>query len=156
MEWAFRGPFTLRERLDTLDVRDLAALDEERMEEVFRTKPALHRYPGSMARRALALCRHVVSEYDGDAERVWADVSDADTLYERLRALPGYGDEKAKIMVAGLAKRFGVRPSGWEVVSAPFSDDEPRTVADVDSPEALARVREWKRARKTAGAGKAD
>ncbi len=148
MEWAFRGPATLSERLGGLDASRIAAMSPEELEAVFKEKPALHRYPGSMAKRTHALCVHVVDTYGGDAAKVWRGVRDPEVLLARLRALPGYGDDKAKIMLAILAKRFGRAPAGWEQAAAPFSDEHPRSAADVDSPEALLRVREWKRAQK--------
>ncbi|MCU0269349.1 MAG: Fe-S cluster assembly protein HesB [Acidimicrobiales bacterium] len=156
MEWAFRGPATLRDRLGELDAAAIAALDPADLAAAFSQKPALHRYPGSMARRTQALCQHLVDHYDGDAARVWRGVRTGDELYRRLRELPGYGDEKAKIFLALLAKRFGKRPDGWERAASPFSDATPRSVADIDSPEALARVREFKKAMKAEGKGKAD
>jgi len=156
MEWAFRGPASLSARLGGLDAARIAAMSPEAIEAVFKEKPALHRYPGSMAKRTLALCRHLVDSYDGDAAEVWRGVRDPQVLLDRLRALPGYGDEKAKIMLAVLAKRFGRAPKGWEALAAPFSDDRPRSVADVDSPESLVRVREWKRAQKAKGRTKSE
>jgi uncharacterized HhH-GPD family protein len=156
MEWAFRGPATLSARLGGLDAARIAAMSPEAIEAVFKEKPALHRYPGSMAKRTLALCRHVVDSYGGDAAKIWRGVRDPEVLFSRLVALPGYGDEKAKIMLAILAKRFGRAPEGWEAVARPFSDDKPRSVADVDSPESLTRVRAWKRAQKAKGRTKSD
>jgi uncharacterized HhH-GPD family protein len=156
MEWAFRGPATLRDRLGTLDARAIAEMPPDELEAVFRAKPALHRYPGSMAKRTHALCQHLVDEYDGDAAAVWRDAPDGAELLRRLRDLPGFGAEKSKIFLALLAKRFGVRPPGWEQAAAPFSDSTPRSVADIDSPETLAQVRDWKRVQKARGKGKAD
>ena len=156
MEWAFRGPFTLRQRLEGLDATAIAAMSPDALEAVFRAKPALHRFPGSMAKRTHALCQHLVDEYGGDAGAVWRGVTSGDELYARLVALPGFGAEKAKIFQALLAKRLEVRPDGWERAAAPFSDDTPRSVADIDSPETLARVRDWKRTQKRHGRGKAD
>jgi len=156
MEWAFRGPFTLRQRLEGLDATAIAAMSPDALEAVFRAKPALHRFPGSMAKRTHALCQHLVDEYGGDAGAVWRGVTSGDELYARLVALPGFGPEKAKIFQALLAKRLEVRPDGWERAAAPFSDDTPRSVADIDSPETLARVRDWKRTQKRHGRGKAD
>jgi uncharacterized HhH-GPD family protein len=131
-------------------------MSPEAVEAVFKEKPALHRYPGSMGKRTHALCRHIAETYGGDAARIWRGVSDPNVVFERLRALPGYGDDKARIMLAILGKRFGRAPEGWERIAAPFSDDRPRSAADVDSPEALLRVREWKRAQKAKGATKSD
>ena len=156
MSWAFRGPSTLRARLGMLDASAIAVMDPDALDAVFREKPALHRYPGSMAQRTQALCQHLVAEYDGDAAKIWRRVQDPQVLLDRLRALPGFGDEKARIMMAVLGKRFGRAPSGWEAVAKPFGDSKPRSVADVSSPEALQRVRAWKQAQKAKGKGKSD
>ncbi len=159
MEWAFRGPYTLRERLGVsgqLDAATIAAMAPDDFEALFRNKPALHRYPGSMAKRTHDLCRHLIDQYDGDAAAVWRDASDGAEVYRRLRALPGYGEEKAKIFLAILGKRLGVAPPGWEEAAAPFSDTTPRSVADIDSPESLRRVREWKTEQKRKQRSKAD
>ena len=157
MEWAFRGPYNLERRLGVpLDATTVAALGEAKVEELFREKPALHRYPGSMGKRAHALAAHVLEHYGGDTAAIWRDAGSGEEVYERLRALPGYGEEKSKIFLAILGKRFGVAPPGWEAAAAPFSDATPRSVADVDSPESLARVREFKQARKAERKGKAD
>ena len=155
MEWAFKGPSTLRDRLGGLDATKIAAMPPEELEAVFREKPALHRYPGSMAKRTHALCVHLVDEYDGDAAKLWTGVDDPQVLFDRIRALPGYGEEKAKIFLAILGKRLQVAPQGWEACAVPFSDSEPRSVADIDSPENLQRVRAWKQAQKAKGKSKA-
>ena len=145
MEWAFAGPLKLRERMGgRLDAAEIAALDPGRLEAVFRGPPALHRFPGSMGKRTQALCQFLVDHYDGQAAAVWTGVDDGRELVKRVRALPGFGGEKSKIFTALLAKRFGIRPAGWEQAAAPFSDDEPRSVADIDSAESLERVRAWK------------
>jgi uncharacterized HhH-GPD family protein len=156
MEWAFRGPATLRERLGHLDAGRIAAMDPEDLVAVCADKPAIHRYPAAMARRIHDLCTVLERDYGGDAAAVWSGVDDAGELVGRLRALPGYGAEKSKIFTAILAKRFGVAPAGWESAAAPFSDDQPRSVADVDSPASLERVREWKKAMKAARRSKSD
>jgi uncharacterized HhH-GPD family protein len=156
MEWAFRGPATLRDRLGGLDARAIASMPVDDVDAVFRAKPALHRYPGSMAKRTHALAEHVVEHYDGDAAAIWTTAADATVLLARLRALPGFGEEKAKIFLAVLGKRLRVAPQGWEDVAVPFSDGEPRSIADIDSPEALERVRAFKQAKKAKGKGKAD
>ena len=157
MEWAFAGPLRLRERLGgRLDAAELAAYDPDKLDALFRGPPALHRFPGSMAKRTQALCQHLVEQYDGRAAAVWEGTASGAELVRRVRALPGYGGEKAKIFSAMLAKRFGVRPPGWEQATAPFSDDQPRSVADIDSAESLAKVRAWKKAMKAAGRSKAD
>ena len=156
MEWAFRGPASLRDRLGVLDARAIAAMPVDDVEAVFRAKPALHRYPGSMAKRTHALAEHLVEHYDGDTARIWTTAADAPDLFARLRALPGFGEEKAKIFLAVLGKRLQVAPDGWEACAVPFSDGEPRSVADIDSPEALQRVRAFKQAKKQAGKSKGD
>jgi uncharacterized HhH-GPD family protein len=157
MEWAFRGPLTLKERLGgSLDAETIAGMDPDKIEAVFRDKPAMHRYPGSMGKRTHALCAYVVEHYGGEAAAIWRGAPSGQEIYRRLRELPGYGDQKAKIFLAILGKRLGEAAPGWEEAAAPFSDATPRSVADVDSPESLDRVREFKRARKAEKKGKAD
>lgn len=152
MEWAFMGPYRLAQRLGSdLDAHDISECDPEAFAELVRAKPALHRFPGSMARRMQALCRHVADCYGGDAGVIWTEAGTGEELFERLRDLPGYGDEKARILTAVLAKRFGVRPDGWQEQAGAFADDEPRSVADIDGPEALQRVRAWKKEQKARG-----
>jgi uncharacterized HhH-GPD family protein len=156
-ERAFSAPYRLQERLGgQLDCGDIADMTPERFESVFKAPPALHRFPGAMAKRTQALCQHIVEHYGGETAAMWADPPSGAELVRRLEALPGFGKEKAKIFAALLAKRLGVRPPGWEDVTAPFSDDQPRSVADIDSPEALERVRAWKREMKAAGRSKSD
>jgi uncharacterized HhH-GPD family protein len=157
MEWAFGAPLRLRDRMGgRLDAAEIAALDPDKLEAVFKGPPALHRFPGSMGRRTQALCQMLVDDYDGDAAQVWAGVESGPELLRRLKALPGFGGEKAKIFAALLAKRFGVRPPGWEQATTPFSDDQPRSVADIDSAESLARVRAWKKMMKAQNKAKSD
>jgi uncharacterized HhH-GPD family protein len=145
MEWAFTGPRTLRQRLGHLDPTAIAALDEEQLVAVCCAKPAIHRFPSVMGRRIHAMCVVLSEGYAGRSERLWTDAISGVELFERLRQLPGYGEEKAQIFVALLAKRFDVRPSGWESAAGVFADDEPRTIADCHDPDSLSRVREWKR-----------
>jgi uncharacterized HhH-GPD family protein len=135
---AFAGPLVLRERLGTFDAATLASAD---LEPVFRTKPALHRYPGSMARRVHDLAVHVRDRYDGDAARVWTGAADSDALRANLMALPGFGEMKIKALGAVLAKRFGVDTARDLVPSHP-------TLGDVDSPQALVEYQAAKRAHK--------
>jgi len=156
MEWAFKAPYVLRDRLGGLDAAAIAAMPEADVEAVFRAKPALHRYPGSMGKRAHSLCTHIVDEYDGDPAAIWKSADSASDLLRRLRALPGFGDEKSRIFLAVLGKRFGAAPDGWREVAAPFGDETPRSVADIDSPEALQQVRQWKQAQKAKRKSKAD
>jgi uncharacterized HhH-GPD family protein len=157
MEWAFKGPHTLQERLGgRLDCAAIAAMSPDELKGVFAAKPALHRFPGSMATRTHALCSAIVDDYGGDAARIWKDAASGDELLARLKALPGFGDEKAKIFLALLGKRLGVAPEGWEKASKPYSDKTKRSVADIDSPEALAQVRAWKKQQKAKGKSKSD
>lgn len=157
MEWAFRAPHTLSQRLGPrFNATDIAAMDPEDLVAVFCEKPALHRYPAAMARRAHAVCEHLVENYQGDPRRIWNRVTDGHELYRRVNAIPGFGEEKAKIFVALLAKRFGRNPEGWREAVAPFGDDQPRSAADVSSREAFSAVRAWKKAQKAAGRSKAE
>lgn len=157
MEWAFRAPYTLSQRLgDRFTATDIAAMDPEELVAVFCEKPALHRYPAVMARRTHAVCEHLVERYKGDPAKIWFRVTDGDELYARVRAIPGFGEEKAKIFVALLAKRFGKKPAGWAEAIAPFGDDQPRSAADVSSKERFAEVRAWKKAQKAAKKSKAE
>jgi uncharacterized HhH-GPD family protein len=146
MEWAFGAPARLKERLGgALDARAIAQMDPSELEEVFRAKPALHRFPGAMARRAHALCAYLVEHHDGRAEHVWAGVTSGDELLARVRALPGFGNDKARIFVGLLGKRLGVRPKGWEAAAADWP-----SIADVDRYERVLEIREHKRAAKAA------
>ena len=157
MEWAFNAPALLKERLGgQLEAGKLAAMSEDDVVQLFVEKPALHRYPASMAKRAHALSVALTEDYDGDAANVWNGVDTGQELLKRLLALPGFGPDKAKIFTAVLAKRLGVKPPGWEEAAAPFSDDVRRSVADADSPEHLQEVRAFKKAMKAKGKGKAD
>jgi uncharacterized HhH-GPD family protein len=152
MEWAFVGPSILRERLGgRLDAAEIAAMDPDEFFVHVKGPRALHRFPGSMAKRIQAVCQALVDDYGGRAEAIWEGVDDAGEVLRRLKALPGYGDEKSKIFLAILAKRCGVTPAGWQEAAAPFGDDVPRSVADIHDPESLAKVREWKQAKKAAG-----
>lgn len=157
IEWAFRGPARLAERLGgSLAASDLATMELEALTEAMVAKPAVHRYPAVMAGRIQALCDHLATNWSGDASLLWSDDADAATVFERLLELPGFGPEKARITLAVLAKRFGTRPSGWVEAAAPFSDDQPRSVADVGGPDDLARLRAHRKAQKAAGRTKAD
>ena len=135
---AFSGPLAIRERLGTLDATALAEAD---LEPAFRTPPAIHRFPGSMARRVHDLAAHIRDNYDGDASRVWSEAPDAATLRANLSALPGFGEMKVKALGAVLAKRFGLEAARGLVPSHP-------TLGDVDSPQALADYQAAKRAHK--------
>jgi len=156
MEWAFAGPATLRARLGHLDPARIAAMEQEAFVAVCCEKPAIHRFPASMGRRIHDLCRALVADFGGRGEGVWEGVRTGEELYRRLRTLPGYGDEKARIFVALLGKRMGVRPRGWREAAGAFGDATPRSVADSTSPATLVKVREWKQAAKAAKRDKQD
>jgi uncharacterized HhH-GPD family protein len=138
---AFMGPLKLEQRLGSLDAREIAGMDPEKLDAAFREKPAVHRFPGNMARRVQELCATIISEYDGDAARVWTGAKDADDLRQRIASLPGFGEMKIKSLGAVLAKRFGVKAAAGLAPSHP-------TLGDVDSPEALERYQAAKREHK--------
>ena len=156
MEWAFAGPAKIHDRLGHIDAAKIAAMDVDDFVAVCVAKPAIHRFPAAMGRRVHEVCTVLADAYDGAAENLWRDVDDGATLYARLHALPGFGDEKSRIFVALLAKTQGVRPDGWQDAAGKFGDDVPRSVADIDGPESLAKVREWKQAQKAAKRDKQD
>jgi uncharacterized HhH-GPD family protein len=156
MEWAFAGPATLRARLGHLDARKVAAMDVDDFVAVCCSKPAIHRFPAALGRRIHALCTVLATEYGGRGANVWKGVATGGELYARLRRLPGYGEEKARIFVAILGKSQGITPEGWRQAAGRFGDDVPRSVADITGPESLAAVREWKRAQKAANRDKQD
>jgi uncharacterized HhH-GPD family protein len=156
MEWAFTGPARLRERIGHLDATRIAAMAEDDLLAACCQKPAIHRYPAAMGRRIHELCAAITDRFDGRGEQVWGGVRSGAELYERLRSLPGFGDEKSKIFIALLAKRFGVRPDGWEVAAGVFADERPRSVADIHDADSLAEVRAWKKAAKAAKRDKQD
>ena len=137
---AFSGPLVLRERLGTLDPGAVAAAD---LEPLFRERPAIHRFPGSMAKRVQALAAHVAERYDGDAARIWTDAGSSDELRANIAALPGFGEMKVKSLGAVLAKRLGV------ALAEPLAPAHP-TLGDVDSADALAEYQAGKRAHKAA------
>ena len=139
MERAFRSPYDLKERLGgRLDAAEIAGMDAEALAAVFKGPPALHRFPGSMAGRTQDMCRVLVERYDGEAARVWTDATTGKELFANLRVLPGFGEQKARIFTALLAKRLGVRPEGWQEVAGPYAPAGHFSVADIDGPEALA------------------
>ncbi|MFC4612041.1 HhH-GPD-type base excision DNA repair protein [Streptomyces maoxianensis] len=153
MEWAFTGPYTIAQRMgtDDLDAAQIAAYDPDAFAELLRQKPAVHRYPGSMAKRVQQLCQYLVDHYDGDASAVWRDVETGEELLERLKALPGFGEQKAKIFLALLGKQFGVRPKGWREAAGGYGEDGVhRSVADITGPESLAEVRAYKQQKRSA------
>ncbi|MFF4958103.1 HhH-GPD-type base excision DNA repair protein [Streptomyces sp. NPDC001222] len=153
MEWAFKGPWTIAQRLgaDDLDAHEIAAYDPEAFAALLSEKPAVHRYPGSMAGRIQQLCRCLVEHYDGDAEALWRDVDSGAELLKRLQELPGFGKQKAQIFLALLGKQLGVRPRGWREAAGSYGETESfRSVADITGPESLAKVRAHKQEMKAA------
>jgi uncharacterized HhH-GPD family protein len=138
---AFSGPLKLKQRLGRLDAAEIARTDPERLLEVFRERPAIHRFPGNMAKRVQELCALVEDEYDGDAGRVWRDATDTTDLKRRIEALPGFGEMKVKALASVLARRFG------NAMAEPLVPDH-AMLGDVDSPEALAEYQAAKRAYK--------
>jgi uncharacterized HhH-GPD family protein len=141
VQQAFSGPLKIKRRLGTLDAGTIAATDPARLDEVFRERPAVHRFPGNMARRVHELCGFVVERYDGRAERIWTEASDAADLRRRIEELPGFGEMKVKALGSVLAKRFGVKVAEGLVPGHP-------TLGDVDSAEALEHYQAQKRAHK--------
>ena len=140
---AFSGPLELQRRLGHLDARRIAETDADALADVFKERPALHRFPGAMATRVRELCAAIADRYDGDAARVWTEAADGPDLERRLLELPGIGEMKAKSLIAVLGKQLGVRPTGWEQVAPTWP-----TLGDVDSAEALASYQAGKRAHK--------
>ncbi|MDX2390280.1 Fe-S cluster assembly protein HesB [Streptomyces sp. DK15] len=157
MEWAFSGPWTIARRLgaDDLDAHAIAAHDPDAFAALLSQKPAVHRYPGSMAKRIQQLCAYLVEHYDGDAAAVWADAATGQELLERLKALPGFGEQKAQIFLALLGKRYGVRPKGWREAAGGYGPANiHRSAADITGPESLAKVRAYKQEMKAAAKAK--
>jgi len=149
MEKAFKGPQVLLERLGSLDAATIASVDD--IGGVFAQVPAIHRFPGSMGTRVQELCRHLVEEYEGDAEQIWKGVRTGEELVARLEALPGFGNQKARIFVALLGKQRGVRPRGWREAAGTYGEEGAfRSVADVTSPDTLLKVRAYKQSVKAA------
>lgn len=157
METAFAGPLKISERAGTLDAAAIATFDPDAFVELFKATPAVHRFPGSMAARVQALCAAVDQDWGGDAAAIWRDgAPDGATVLKRLKGLPGFGEQKAKIFLALLGKQYGFTGEGWREASAPYGEDGSfRSVADIVSPESLTKVREHKRAMKAAAKEKA-
>ncbi|MBW1604587.1 Fe-S cluster assembly protein HesB [Streptomyces sp. JJ66] len=153
MEWAFTGPHTIAERLgtDDLDAHQIAAYDPEAFADLLATTPAVHRYPGSMAKRVQQLCQYLIDHYDGDASAVWRTATTGQELLKRLNALPGYGKQKSQIFLALLGKQLDVTPDGWREAAGPYGEEgSHRSVADIHDPESLAKVRAYKQQAKAA------
>ncbi|HEY3535376.1 MAG TPA: HhH-GPD-type base excision DNA repair protein [Pedococcus sp.] len=156
MEHAFRGPWKILERFGTLEPAAIAAADPEAFADLCATPPAIHRYGRSMAGRVQQLAQVVRDDYAGHAERIWTEAADATDLLARLRALPGFGDQKARIFAALVGKQLDVRPAGWQEAVGPYAEDGSyRSVADVVDAESLQKVREFKQAAKAEAKAKA-
>ena len=152
METAFAGPLKIKARAGSVDAATLAGYDPDAFVELFKTPPAVHRFPGSMAARVQALCAAVDQEWGGDAAAIWTrgEPSAAEVL-SRLKRLPGFGEQKAKIFLALLGKQYGFTGEGWREASGAYGEEGSyRSVADITSTESLAKVREYKRAMKSA------
>jgi uncharacterized HhH-GPD family protein len=156
LEWAFASPLELERRLGKpLEPKRIAQMDPESLAAAFSAKPALHRYPGSMAARVQDMATLLVERYRGRPEDLWDGVATGAELLARVKELPGFGEHKAKIFVALLGKQLGVRPEGWEAASAPFGDPGSfRSVADITNTDTLDRVRAFKQALKAANKAK--
>lgn len=152
MEVAFAGPLKIQQRIGAVDAETIARTAPDALEAAFKQSPAVHRFPGSMAARVQTLCERIVEDWGGDASAIWQEGDpDGKTVLKRLKALPGFGDQKAKIFLALLGKQGGFDGAGWREASAPYGEDGSfRSVADITSPETLLKVREFKRAAKAA------
>lgn len=152
LEWAFAAPAKLRDRLGRdLDAAEIAQYDEEALIRHFTGPPALHRFPGAMAKRVQQMCRQLVDEYDGDAARLWTDAQDGTDLLKRVKVLAGFGEQKARIFVALLGKQYGVTAAGWQEAAGMFGQPGSYlSVADITDPESLQRVRAYKKDMKAA------
>lgn len=149
MEVAFAGPYRLEQRVEgPLTPETIAAIDPADLEQLFRDKPALHRYPGSMSKRVHALAVHLAEEHGGEATDVWEGVETGQELKRRLTSLPGYGDQKARIFIALLGKRCGVTPKGWQEAAGDYGKAGYRSIADVTDEATLQKVRDFKQAQK--------
>jgi uncharacterized HhH-GPD family protein len=155
MEHAFRGPQKIADRMGGFDLRRIAEADPEGFEELGATPPAIHRYGRSMARRVQELARYIVDNYDGVVSKLWTEGDpDGKEVLRRLRSLPGFGDQKARIFLALLGKQRGVQPTGWREVAGAYGDEgSHRSVADVVDAESLAQVRAFKKQAKAAAKG---
>lgn len=154
MEVAFSGPKKLADRLGGLDVREIADTDPERFAAVCAERPAVHRFPGSMAKRIQALAQEIVDRYDGDTAAIWtAGDPDGAEVLRRLRALPGFGEQKARIFLALLGKQYGVTPPGWREAAGDYGRAGVyMSIADVTDPGSLEKVRAYKKKKKKAAA----
>ncbi len=158
IERAFTAPFDLLTRLGrpattTLLASELAAMDPAELARLFAIVPALHRFPGSMAKRTQELCRHIAEVYDDRPADLWRTATTGEELCARMKKVPGFGEHKARIFTALVAKRLGLRLPGWEAAAGSFAEEGSLlSVADLDNPDALRRYREAKATHKVLGA----
>ncbi|CCH35002.1 HhH-GPD-type base excision DNA repair protein [Actinosynnema sp. NPDC047251] len=152
MEKAFKGPKVIADRMGELSVHRIAEASEEEFAAVMSEVPAVHRFPGSMGKRLQTLAQYLIEHYDGDPKVIWTrDEPDGKTVLKRLKALPGYGDQKARIFLALLGKQLGIQPDGWREAAGDYGDEGARrSVADVRDRATLSEVREFKKAAKAA------
>lgn len=152
METAFSGPLKIEERIGAVDAATIAGYDPDALVAAFQQSPAVHRYPGSMAGRVQTLCRTLEQDWGGDAAALWTEGDpDGPTVLKRLKALPGFGEQKAKIFLALLGKQYGFTGAGWREAAGAYGEEGSyRSVADIVSPDSLAKVREFKKAAKAA------
>ncbi|WP_300267394.1 HhH-GPD-type base excision DNA repair protein [Microbacterium sp.] len=152
METAFAGPLKIQQRNGAVDATTIAGTDPDAFLEAFKQTPAVHRFPGSMVTRVQTLCQELVDSWGGEASALWTrDDPDGAEVLRRLKKLPGFGEQKAKIFLALLGKQYGFTGAGWREASAPYGEEGSlRSVADIVSPESLAKVREHKKAMKAA------
>ncbi|MCX8556548.1 HhH-GPD-type base excision DNA repair protein [Mycobacterium sp. SMC-16] len=152
MEVAFAGPKKLEDRMGSLDAREIADYNPDKFAELFAQTPAVHRFPGSMAKRVQALSQVIVDEYDGNAAALWTTGDpDGKEVLRRLKALPGFGEQKAKIFLALLGKQYGVTPEGWRAAAGDYGKQGTHmSVADVVDKGSLDQVRAYKKQMKAA------
>jgi uncharacterized HhH-GPD family protein len=155
METAFSGPLKIAQRVGSVDAATLASYDPDAFADAFKMTPAVHRFPGSMAARVQSLCAAIEQDWGGDAAAIWSQGDpDGATVLKRLRGLPGFGEQKAKIFLALLGKQYGYTGAGWREAAGAYGEEGSfRSVADIVSPESLTKVREHKRAMKAAAKG---
>lgn len=150
IEHAFRGGWKILSRFGSLDPAAIAAADPDEFKALCSTAPAIHRFPGAKSAQVQGLARVVESTYDGDVTRMWTEVKTGAELHKRFKELPGVGDQTAKILIALLAKQMGVQPTGWKAAAGDYALKGYRSVADVDGPDSLLKVREFKQQAKAA------
>ena len=156
MEWAFAGPAKLYERLGHIDATKIAAMNVDEFVAVCTAKPAIHRFPAAMGRRIHELCTVLADEYGGAAENLWRDVPDGATLYSPTTCVARFRRREVEDLHRRARQDAGCAPAGWQDAAGKFGDEVPRSVADIDGPESLAKVREWKQAQKAAKRDKQD